>query len=168
MPGERDPGVAVGSPRGAAWRIGVRRPAQRTRRPRRSASSHRVGGGWGHFAVAVSYALPHLRGQLLPSDRYIIVCWQNHYGLFDHYEYTELILSFGEEARQKPIDKCRRMHRQLPEELPSPRAPLRRVGCERLLRVRPPLDDMRLYDIVLWMAGCEFLKPSRPPMPRRS
>jgi len=66
---------------------------------------------------------PRLRGQLLPSDSYIIVCWHNYYGLFDHYEYTALILSFGEAARQKLIEKSRRMHKQLLEELTNPRAP---------------------------------------------
>ncbi len=67
--------------------------------------------------------LPRLRGQLLPSDSYIIVCWRNYYGLFDHYEYTTLILSFGEVARKKLIEKSRRMHKQLLEELTHPRAP---------------------------------------------
>jgi len=66
---------------------------------------------------------PRLRGQLLPSDSYLIVCWHNYYGLFDHYEYTALILSFGEATRQKLLEKSRRMHQQLLEGLTHPRAP---------------------------------------------
>lgn len=68
-------------------------------------------------------APPRLRGQLLPSDNYLIVCWQNYYGLFDPYEYTVLILSFGEATRRKLLEKSRRMHQQLLEGLTNPRAP---------------------------------------------
>jgi hypothetical protein len=68
-------------------------------------------------------APPRLRGQLLPPDNYLIICWQNHYGLFDPYECTALILSFGEETRRKLLEKSRRMHQQLLEGLANPRAP---------------------------------------------
>jgi hypothetical protein len=66
---------------------------------------------------------PRIRRQLLPSENHLIVCWKNYYGLFDPYEYTELILSFGEAARRKILEKSRRMRRQLLEGITNPRAP---------------------------------------------
>jgi hypothetical protein len=67
--------------------------------------------------------LPHIRRQILPSDNYLIVCWNNYYGLFDTYEYTEFILSLGEEARKKIVQKSRRMRRQLQEDMANLRGP---------------------------------------------
>jgi hypothetical protein len=64
-----------------------------------------------------------IRQQLLPSDSHLIVCWKNYYALFDPYEYTELILSFGEAARRKLAEKSRRMSRQFQEGLVNPRSP---------------------------------------------
>jgi hypothetical protein len=64
-----------------------------------------------------------IRQQLLPSDNHLIVCWKNYYALFDPYEYTELILSFGEAARRKLAEKSRRMSRQFQEGLRNPRSP---------------------------------------------
>jgi hypothetical protein len=64
-----------------------------------------------------------IRRQLLPSENHLIVCWKNFYALFDPYEYTELILSFGEAARRKLAEKSRRMRRQLQERLVNPRSP---------------------------------------------
>jgi len=66
---------------------------------------------------------PRIRQQLLPSENHLIVCWKNYYALFDPYEYTELILSFGEAARRKILEKSRRMRRQLLEGITNPRAP---------------------------------------------
>ena len=68
-------------------------------------------------------APPLIGRQLLPSDNYLIVCWRSYYGLFNPYEYTELILSLGEAARRKILEKSRRMRRQLLEGLTNPRAP---------------------------------------------
>jgi hypothetical protein len=67
--------------------------------------------------------LPHIRRQILPSDNYLIVCWNNYYGLFDTYEYTEFILSLGEEARKKIAEKSRRMRRELQEDMANLRGP---------------------------------------------
>lgn len=64
-----------------------------------------------------------IRRQILPSDNHLIVCWNNYYGLFDPYEYTEFILSLGETARRKIAEKSRRMRRQFREGLVNPRAP---------------------------------------------
>ena len=64
-----------------------------------------------------------IRRQLLPSDNHLIVCWKNFYALFDPYEYTELILSFGVTARRKLAEKGRRMSRQFRERLVNPRSP---------------------------------------------
>jgi len=63
-----------------------------------------------------------IRQQLLPSDNHLIVCWKNYYALFDPYEYTELILSFGEAARRKLAEKSRRLSRQFQEGLVNPRS----------------------------------------------
>jgi hypothetical protein len=64
-----------------------------------------------------------IRRQLLPSENHLIVCWKNFYALFDPYEYTELILSFGPTARRKLAEKCRRMSRQFQDGLRNPRSP---------------------------------------------
>lgn len=63
-----------------------------------------------------------IRQQLLPSANHLIVCWKNFYALFDPYEYTELILSFGPTARRKLAEKSRRMSRQFRERLVNPRS----------------------------------------------
>ncbi|RLA57223.1 MAG: hypothetical protein DRR04_13270 [Gammaproteobacteria bacterium] len=66
----------------------------------------------------------NVRRQLLPSDSYIIVCWQNFYGLFTHLEYTELLTTgLSEEARQKIGKKCRRLRHEMGEVLKNPRPP---------------------------------------------
>jgi len=66
---------------------------------------------------------PGIRQQLLPSDNYIIVYWQNYYGLFSTYEYTEIIATLGEEARKKIVQKSRRLRRELNESMQNPRPP---------------------------------------------
>ncbi len=64
-----------------------------------------------------------IRRQLLPSANHLIVCWKNYYALFDPYEYTELILSFGEVARRRLAEKSRRLSRQFQEGIAQPRSP---------------------------------------------
>jgi len=66
---------------------------------------------------------PRIRQQLLPSDNYIIVYWQNYYGLFSTYEYTEVIATLGEAARKKIVQKSRRLRRELNECMQNPRPP---------------------------------------------
>lgn len=66
---------------------------------------------------------PQIRQQLLPSDNYIIVYWQNYYGLFSTYEYTEIIATLGENARKKIVQKSRRLRRELNESMQNPRPP---------------------------------------------
>ena len=67
--------------------------------------------------------LPGIRQQLLPSDSYIIVYWNNYYGLFDNYEYTEFITMLDEEPRKKIAAKCRRLRREMTDGLKNPRPP---------------------------------------------
>jgi hypothetical protein len=66
---------------------------------------------------------PRVRQQLLPSDRHIIVYWQNYYGLFSPYELIEIIATLGDEARKKLAQKSRRLRRELTDTMTNPRAP---------------------------------------------
>jgi hypothetical protein len=67
--------------------------------------------------------LPRIRQQLLPSDNYIIVYWQNYYGLFRPFELVGFVVTLGEEARKKIAAKCRRIGRELNGVLRNPRPP---------------------------------------------
>jgi hypothetical protein len=67
--------------------------------------------------------LPRIRQQLLPSDNYILVYWQNYYGLFSPFELIGFVVMLGEEARKKIAAKCRRMGRELNGLMQNPRPP---------------------------------------------
>jgi len=67
--------------------------------------------------------LPHIRQQLLPSDNYVIVYYQNYYGLFTPFELVGFAVTLGEEARKKIAAKCRRIGRELDGALNNPRPP---------------------------------------------
>jgi len=67
--------------------------------------------------------LPRIRQQLLPSDNYIIVYWQNYYGLFSPFELIGFVVMLGEEARKKIAAKCRRIGRELNGLMQNPRPP---------------------------------------------
>ena len=67
--------------------------------------------------------LPRIRQQLLPSDNYILVYWQNYYGLFRPFELVGFVVMLGEEARQKIAAKCRRIGRELNGLMHNPRPP---------------------------------------------
>jgi hypothetical protein len=67
--------------------------------------------------------LPRIRQQLLPSDNYIIVYWQNYYALFRPFELIGLVVMLGEEARKKIAAKCRRIGRELNGVMQNPRPP---------------------------------------------
>ena len=67
--------------------------------------------------------LPRIRQQLLPSDNYIIVYWQNYYGLFSPFELIGFVVMLGEEARKKIAAKCRRIGRELNGIMQNPRPP---------------------------------------------
>ena len=67
--------------------------------------------------------LPRIRQQLLPSDNYIIVYWQNYYGLFRPFELVGFVVTLGEEARKKIAAKCRRIGRELNGLMQNPRPP---------------------------------------------
>jgi IS4 transposase len=63
-----------------------------------------------------------VRRQLLPSDNHIIVFKDNFYGLFTTLELMQLVtIEISEDARQKIGEKCRRLRRELPELMVSPR-----------------------------------------------
>jgi hypothetical protein len=66
---------------------------------------------------------PRIRQQLRPADHYIIVYWQNYYGLFSPCELIEIIATLGDEARKKLAQKSRRLRRELTESMTNPRAP---------------------------------------------
>jgi len=67
--------------------------------------------------------LPRIRQQLLPSDNYVIVYYQNYYGLFRPFELVGFAVTLGEEARKKIAAKCRRIGRELDGALNNPRPP---------------------------------------------
>jgi hypothetical protein len=67
--------------------------------------------------------LPRIRQQLLPSDNYILVYWQNYYGLFRPFELVGLVVTLGEEARKKIAAKCQRIGRELNGLMQNPRPP---------------------------------------------
>lgn len=67
--------------------------------------------------------LPRIRQQLLPSDNYVIVYYQNYYGLFRPFEIVGLAVTLAEEARKKIAAKCRRIGRELEGALNNPRPP---------------------------------------------
>jgi hypothetical protein len=67
--------------------------------------------------------LPRIRQQLLPSDNYIIVYWQNYYGLFRPFELIGFVVMLGEQARKKIATKCRRIGRELNGLMQYPRPP---------------------------------------------
>jgi hypothetical protein len=67
--------------------------------------------------------LPHIRQQLLPSDNYIIVNYQNYYGLFSPFELIGFVVKLSEEARKKIAAECERFRRELESTLMNPRPP---------------------------------------------
>jgi len=67
--------------------------------------------------------LPRIRQQLLPSDNYVIVYYQNYYGLFRPFELVGFAVTLSEEARKKIAAKCRRIGRELDGTLNNPRPP---------------------------------------------
>jgi len=67
--------------------------------------------------------LPRIRQQLLPSDSYIIVYYQNYYGLFRAFELIGFVVTLREEPRKKIAAKCRRIGRELNGLMQNPRPP---------------------------------------------
>ncbi len=67
--------------------------------------------------------LPLIRQQLLPKDNYVIVYYQNYYGLFETFELVGLAVSLAEEARKKIAAKCQRIGRELDHALNNIRPP---------------------------------------------
>ncbi len=68
-----------------------------------------------------SKTLPRIRQQLLPSDNYIIVYFENYYGLFAPLEFTEIIASLEDKPRKKIVDKSRRLRREMKDVMKNPR-----------------------------------------------
>ena len=67
--------------------------------------------------------LPRIRQQLLPSDNYIIVYWQNYFGLFSPFELIGFVVMLKEQARKKIAVKCQRIGRELSGLMQNPRPP---------------------------------------------
>jgi hypothetical protein len=67
--------------------------------------------------------LPRIRQQLLPANNYIIVYYQNYYGLFAPFELLGFVVMLQEEARKKIAAKCHRIGRELTGVIQNPRAP---------------------------------------------
>lgn len=67
--------------------------------------------------------LPRIRQQLLPADNYVIVYYQNYYGLFAPFELVGFVVMLQEEARKKIAAKCQRIGRELQGVMKNPRAP---------------------------------------------
>jgi hypothetical protein len=67
---------------------------------------------------------PGIRQQLVPSASYIIVYYNNCYGLFSNLEFMELMtIGLSDEARKKVGEKSRRLRRELDQSLLNPRPP---------------------------------------------
>ncbi len=63
-----------------------------------------------------------VRRELLPADNHVIIFKENYFGLFTTLELMQLLtIGIKEEARKKIGEKCRRMRRELPELMGSPR-----------------------------------------------
>lgn len=67
--------------------------------------------------------LPRIRQQLLPSDNYVVVYYQNYYGLFAPFELIGFVVQLREEARKKIAAKCQRIGRELKGAMHNPRSP---------------------------------------------
>jgi hypothetical protein len=67
--------------------------------------------------------LPRIRQQLLPSDNYVIVYYQNYFGRFTPFELVGFAVTLAEEARKKIAAKCQRIGRELENVLTNPRPP---------------------------------------------
>lgn len=65
--------------------------------------------------------LPSIRRHLVPSNSYVIVYWQNYYGLFSGLEFAHILVTLGDEARQKVALRCRRLKGDLAGLLRNPR-----------------------------------------------
>ncbi len=67
--------------------------------------------------------LPRIRQQLLPSDNYILVYYQNYYALFRPFELVGFVVTLNEQARKKIAAKCQRIGRELNGLMQNPRPP---------------------------------------------
>jgi hypothetical protein len=67
--------------------------------------------------------LPRIRQQLLPSDNYVIVYYQNSFGRFTPFELVGFAVMLAEDARKKIAAKCHRIGRELNDALNNPRPP---------------------------------------------
>jgi hypothetical protein len=67
--------------------------------------------------------LLRIRQQLLPSDNYVIVYYQNYFGRFTPFELVGFAVTLAEEARKKIAAKCQRIGRELESVLTNPRPP---------------------------------------------
>jgi hypothetical protein len=67
-------------------------------------------------------ALPSVRRQLLPAAAWVIVYCEGNFAFFDRLEYTHILLTLSEEARQRALAKTQRLRRELTE-FPRPRSP---------------------------------------------
>jgi hypothetical protein len=60
---------------------------------------------------------------LRPTRTTIVIYYQNYVAYLSPLEHQELVLTLGEEAREKILAKTRRLRRHLAEQLQHPRAP---------------------------------------------
>jgi hypothetical protein len=67
--------------------------------------------------------LLRIRQQLLPSDNYVIVYYQNYFGRFTPFELVGLAVTLPEYARKKIAAKCQRIGRELDGALNNFRPP---------------------------------------------
>lgn len=65
--------------------------------------------------------LVRIRQQLLPSDNYVIVYYQNYFGRFTPFELVGFAVTLAEDARKKIAAKCHRIGRELDGALNNPR-----------------------------------------------
>ena len=65
--------------------------------------------------------LPGIRRELVPTASYVIVYWQNYYGLFSALELAHILLTLDDDARHKGADRCRRLKGELSGLLRNPR-----------------------------------------------
>jgi hypothetical protein len=67
--------------------------------------------------------MPRIRDQLRPRNTVVILYYANYFARLSHLEHQELVLTLGEDARQKVLRKTRQLRLDVADALPNPRPP---------------------------------------------
>ena len=69
------------------------------------------------------HTLPRIRRQLMPTHSVVMLSYMNRFALLSLFEYTKLVLTLSEKARQKVLAKTQQLERDLARELVLVRPP---------------------------------------------